>query len=76
MTSSQSVRPVITALENNRHIPTIAVFLVWIANVVTLWSHRSRSRKALRNLGDHGLRDIGISRQQAKKESLKRFWMP
>ena len=34
----------------------------------------NRQRKALQNLDEHMLRDIGISRQEAEIESKKHFW--
>ncbi|WP_153772889.1 DUF1127 domain-containing protein [Pseudomonas sp. MNR3A] len=39
-----------------------------------LMVHRWRSRKVLRELSDHQLLDIGISRQQAREEGCKPFW--
>ncbi len=39
-----------------------------------LWRERSRSRAQLRELSDHLLRDIGISRSQADVEGSKPFW--
>jgi uncharacterized protein YjiS (DUF1127 family) len=33
-----------------------------------------RERQALRELDDRMLRDIGVSRSDANRESLKRFW--
>ncbi|MEA5673125.1 DUF1127 domain-containing protein [Pseudomonas sp. MH2] len=36
--------------------------------------HRWRSRRVLRELSDHQLLDIGISRQQAREEGCKPFW--
>ncbi|WP_412461092.1 DUF1127 domain-containing protein [Pseudomonas sp. SC11] len=39
-----------------------------------LMLHRWQSRKALRELSDEQLRDIGLSRQQAWEEGCKPFW--
>lgn len=64
------------ALQNGQHIPTLAVILIWAANVVTVWSHRIRTRRSLTHLDDHMLKDIGLDRAQAEHESIKRFWMP
>ena len=54
--------------------PTSAVS--WM-DTVRIWSARSRERRALRELaelGDHFLKDIGISREQVLREAAKPFW--
>ena len=38
------------------------------------WRNRSIQRKALANLSDHMLKDIGISRFDANAENEKPFW--
>jgi uncharacterized protein YjiS (DUF1127 family) len=38
------------------------------------WRERARQRRALREMSDHMLRDIGISRAQAAGEAAKPFW--
>lgn len=38
------------------------------------WIKRSRARRELRELEDHLLHDIGISRSQANFEGNKPFW--
>ena len=40
------------------------------------WLERSRQRRALRELNDHMLRDIGLTRADAWAEADKRFWRP
>ena len=47
-----------------------------IAAAVSLWLERSRSRRALAAFDDHQLRDIGLSRADAWRESSKCFWRP
>ncbi|OLF51145.1 DUF1127 domain-containing protein [Pseudomonas chlororaphis] len=39
-----------------------------------LYWHRLRTRKALLELTSEQLRDIGLSREQARQEGLKPFW--
>ncbi len=39
-----------------------------------LWFQRARQRRALAELDDRQLDDIGISREQAQREAAKRFW--
>jgi uncharacterized protein YjiS (DUF1127 family) len=41
---------------------------------IQLWLDRDRQRRALRELNDHMLQDIGISRCDVYRESTKRFW--
>ena len=38
------------------------------------WLERSRQRRALREVSDHLLKDIGISRSDAHREGAKPFW--
>jgi uncharacterized protein YjiS (DUF1127 family) len=38
------------------------------------WHDRARERRALMELSDHMLRDIGISRAEAQGEAAKPFW--
>ena len=38
------------------------------------WNHRRHERRALAELDDHLLRDIGIDRHQAQIEASKPFW--
>jgi uncharacterized protein YjiS (DUF1127 family) len=38
------------------------------------WSERSRQRADLRDLNEHLLKDIGITRQQALDEANRPFW--
>jgi uncharacterized protein YjiS (DUF1127 family) len=42
--------------------------------VVARWIERARQRHALGELDDHLLRDIGITRVDAARESEKPFW--
>ena len=41
---------------------------------VVVWARRRRQRQQLKDLDDHLLRDIGISRAQADREMRKPFW--
>lgn len=68
--------PLTIGVQGGHHIPTIAIVLIWAANLVTVWSHRIQSRKELSRLDHSRLTDLGISREAAERESLKRFWMP
>lgn len=44
--------------------------------LVVAWRERQRQRFALSNLDDRLLRDIGVSREDAKIETTKPFWRP
>lgn len=41
---------------------------------VVMWHSRARQRQELAQLSDDQLKDIGITREAAKQESLKCFW--
>ena len=38
------------------------------------WLERARQRRQLRELGDHMLKDIGLSRADVEAEASKPFW--
>lgn len=38
------------------------------------WLQRRKDRRALANLSDHLLHDIGLSREEAMREAAKPFW--
>ena len=41
---------------------------------VVLWERRRRQRLRLKNLDDHILKDIGLSRAEAAREVRRPFW--
>jgi uncharacterized protein YjiS (DUF1127 family) len=41
---------------------------------VLVWRQRARERRALENLSDHMLRDIGLTRADVMAEATKPFW--
>lgn len=45
-------------------------------DVLRTWQRRCRGRRALRQLDDRLLKDIGISRAAAAREAYKPFWRP
>ena len=45
-----------------------------IGRTISSWLARSRQRKALAELDDRLLRDIGITRTEARKEAARPFW--
>ena len=48
--------------------------LTGLLPVVGRWHARARERRALAQLDDRMLRDIGISRTEAERECAKPFW--
>lgn len=44
------------------------------SDALLLWQERARERRALGTLSDHMLKDLGLSRSDAGRESAKRFW--
>lgn len=53
--------------------PTVS-FILAVVVLVQKWQERRRTRRALANMDDHILKDIGVTRPQAQKESLRPFW--
>ena len=49
-------------------------FVRQMAQEVHAWIERSRQRRALQDLDDHLLNDVGLSRDEAKRECAKLFW--
>ncbi|MBT4889787.1 MAG: DUF1127 domain-containing protein [Rhodospirillales bacterium] len=46
-----------------------------MGKIVAMWSFRYQQRRALKTMSDHVLRDIGLSREQARTEARKPFWV-
>jgi len=44
------------------------------SDTLHLWMERTRQRRALGKMNDHLLKDLGLSRSDAGRESGKRFW--
>jgi uncharacterized protein YjiS (DUF1127 family) len=67
-TYSRSAPP--KALHTNVHVPSPFGWLPFAQRMHDRW----RQRQALLDLDDRLLRDIGITREQAKREARKPFW--
>jgi uncharacterized protein YjiS (DUF1127 family) len=50
------------------------IWTIAIVATAVLWLERGRSRHVLGTLDDHQLRDIGVTRAEARLESAKPFW--
>jgi uncharacterized protein YjiS (DUF1127 family) len=46
----------------------------WVIEALLAWHDRARERRALMQLSDQMLRDIGISRARAQGEAARPFW--
>jgi uncharacterized protein YjiS (DUF1127 family) len=49
----------------------------WLYSIIRIWrriQERSRQRRALLELDDHMLRDVGVSRLEAEREGRRSFW--
>lgn len=64
------VAPMPTAFGGVAHMVHLGI------STIALWAARSRSRGALATLDDDQLRDVAISRDAARRESAKPFWIP
>ena len=52
----------------------VAGWFVRTSDIVLLWLHRDRQRRALQELSDDMLKDIGLSRCDVHPETSKPFW--
>ena len=52
----------------------IANWLLHASALIEAWWKTARERRALARLDDRMLQDIGITREQARREVLRPFW--
>ncbi|MRU16966.1 DUF1127 domain-containing protein [Roseovarius sp. A21] len=69
-------RSALQSLAAQNALPAIASVAVRFAYLVTLWSQRSRTRRALKRLPAHLRKDVGLTADQADIEARKLFWNP
>ncbi|MEX0277324.1 MAG: DUF1127 domain-containing protein [Ruegeria sp.] len=67
--------PALILLNDSPRLPLIAALAVQFAAMVTKWEQRRRSRVNLGKLDDRLLRDVGLTRYQARDEVNRYFWM-
>lgn len=61
-------------LSRQNTVPATARLAIGIAVTVTKWHVHARTRRDLRALEPHLLRDIGITADQARIEAQRPFW--
>ncbi|WP_097802668.1 DUF1127 domain-containing protein [Pelagimonas varians] len=69
-----ALRPDLAYLNATNNLPALAGVAVKMAVVLTQWSTRQRTRRALDHLDPHLLRDIGLSPDAARDELSHHFW--
>ena len=73
---SHTDRTALQTLAAQNALPAIASVAVHFACLVTLWSQRRRTRRALKGLPGYLLKDVGLTPGQARMETRKLFWNP
>jgi uncharacterized protein YjiS (DUF1127 family) len=48
--------------------------LGYVADLLAAWEQRARERRMLAEMSTHMLKDLGITRSEARAESEKPFW--
>ncbi|AWI83693.1 hypothetical protein CEW88_08365 [Alloyangia pacifica] len=66
--------PLIAYLDAQKPLPPFAALALRVAVVTAQWSERRRTRRALIDLDDHLLRDVGLERHVALREARRKFW--
>ncbi|NRB02973.1 MAG: DUF1127 domain-containing protein [Rhodobacteraceae bacterium] len=65
----------ITFLAGHRRLPALSALAVAFAVTVAKWHQNRNTRLALRDLSDHQLEDVGLTRREALDESRRVFWL-
>ena len=77
MTRATALSPeTLTYLTKARIVPAAAVIAVEFAACLSKWATRRQTRRALRQLEDWQLSDVGLTPRQAQSEASKAFWKP
>ncbi|WP_425090253.1 DUF1127 domain-containing protein [Tropicimonas sp. S265A] len=54
-------------------LPALAQIALRVAVAVTVWDMQRKTKRGLRDLSDHHLRDIGLTREDADREIRRLF---
>ncbi|MDJ0859837.1 MAG: DUF1127 domain-containing protein [Dinoroseobacter sp.] len=54
-------------------LPTLAQIALRVAVAATVWDMQRKTRRGLRDLSDHQLRDIGLTRDDVEREYRRMF---
>ncbi len=66
--------PHLAFLSAESQLAPLPAFALFAAVVLTKWSTRHRTRKALARLEPHLLKDIGLDSHAARHEASRMFW--
>ena len=58
----------------NRPLTPFSTFALRAVVLIVSWQERGRTRKALHQLDDHLLKDIGLTPEEASREVARPFW--
>ncbi|MEL7124847.1 MAG: DUF1127 domain-containing protein [Pseudomonadota bacterium] len=61
-------------LTAQNRMPVASVMAVRVAVLLSKWAMHRRTRLALKDLPDHLLRDVGLTRAEADHEARRVFW--
>ena len=61
-------------LTAQNRMPVATVIAVRVVVLLSKWATHRRTRLALKDLPDHLLRDVGLTRAEAEHESRRVFW--
>ena len=61
-------------LPENNALPIVLVWAVQFTVTISKWTTRHLTRKALGQLTDTQLRDVGLTPTQADQEAARMFW--
>jgi uncharacterized protein YjiS (DUF1127 family) len=73
LTAHSNIDTLIYLRENNT-LPIVSVMAIEFAVKVSKWTTRRRTRRALGQLTEVQLRDVGLTPTQAKREAARLFW--
>ena len=61
-------------LQNRLPQSPLALVIITVATTLLTWDLRRSTRRALKNLTDTELQDIGLTRDEAYTEARRSFW--